>query len=81
MKFEFNREGWLHWPEREDLSLEFMRLLAAAQEGGSAVSECWLTASRMDFADEHSWHREWTRTADANNTRDARKVLAVGWMK
>jgi dienelactone hydrolase len=77
MKFEFNREGWLHWPEREDLSLEFMRLLAAAQEGGSAVSECWLTASRIDFADEHSWHREWTRTADANNKRGA-AALAEG---
>ena len=39
-KLELNREGWVHWPEREDLSLEFMRLLAAAQDGGSTVSEC-----------------------------------------
>ena len=32
MKFEFNRDGWIHWPEREDLSVEFMRLLATAQD-------------------------------------------------
>jgi dienelactone hydrolase len=77
LKFEFNREGWLHWPEREDLSLEFMRLLAAAQEGGSTVSECWLTASRIDFADDNSWYREWTRTADINSQRGA-AALAEG---
>jgi len=77
MKLEFNREGWIHWPEREDLSLEFMRLLAAAQEGGSTVSECWLTASRIDFADDHSWYREWTRTADVNKERGA-AALAKG---
>jgi dienelactone hydrolase len=71
MKFEFNRDGWIHWPEREDLSLEFMRLLASAQDGGSTVSECWLTASRIDFADDHSWYREWIRTADASKARAA----------
>jgi hypothetical protein len=77
MKLEFNRDGWVHWPEREDLSLEFMRLLASAQEGGSTVSECWLTASRIDIADDHSWYREWTRTADVNNERGA-AALAKG---
>jgi hypothetical protein len=69
MRFDLNPDGWICWPEREDLSLEFMRLLAAAQEGGSTVSECWLTASRVDFTDDDSWYREWTATADANNER------------
>jgi dienelactone hydrolase len=69
MRFDLNPDGWVYWPEREDLSLEFMRLLAAAQEGGSTVSECWLTASRVDFTDDDSWYREWTHTADANNER------------
>jgi dienelactone hydrolase len=77
MKSELSREGWVHWPEREDLSLEFMRVLAAAQEGGSTVSECWLTASRIDFADDSSWYREWTRTADISNKRGA-AALAEG---
>jgi hypothetical protein len=69
MRPELNGEGWIWWPEREDLSLEFMRLLAAAQDGGATVSECWLTASRIDFTDDESWHREWVRTADANHAR------------
>jgi dienelactone hydrolase len=77
MKFDFDPAGWIHWPEREDLSLEFMRLLAAAQEGGSTVSECWSAVSRIDFADDCSWHREWTRTAEANDAR-AVATLAEG---
>jgi len=36
---EFDDKGWPAWPEREDLSAEFIKLLAAAQEGGSSVSE------------------------------------------
>ena len=77
MEFDFDPAGWIHWPEREDLSLEFMRLLAAAQEGGSTVSECWSAVSRIDFADDFSWHREWTRTAEANHAR-AVSALAEG---
>jgi dienelactone hydrolase len=71
MRFELNPEGWIWWPEREDLSLEFMRLLAAAQDGGATVSECWLTASRIDFTDDDCWYREWIRTAEANTARAA----------
>jgi dienelactone hydrolase len=77
MRFDLSPEGWIHWPERADLSREFMRLLATAQDGGSTVSECWLTASRIDFADDDSWYQEWTETADANNAR-AEAALAEG---
>ena len=65
----FDQKGWIHWPDSEDLSAEFMRLLGAAQEGGSTVSECFLTASRIDPKDHESWYREWNRTADANHER------------
>src|ERR1700738_1690749 len=61
--------GWINWPDNEDLSIEFMRLLGAAQEGGSTVSECFLTASRIDPKDDDCWHREWKKTADASNVR------------
>jgi dienelactone hydrolase len=61
--------GWINWPDSEDLSIEFMRLLGAAQEGGSTVSECFLTASRIDPKDDDCWHREWKKTADASNER------------
>ena len=45
----------------------FIRILAAAQEGGSSLAECWATASRIDFSDDNSWHREWKKIADTNN--------------
>lgn len=59
----------LFWPEREDLSDEWTRLLVSAQEGGATVSECFLAASRIDVDDDASWHREWKRLADLNDER------------
>ncbi len=49
--------------------MEFLRLLAAAQEGGSAVAECLMAASRIDFDDDESWCLEWKRMADLNAAR------------
>jgi hypothetical protein len=69
MDFDLNPQGWIWWPEREDLSLEFMRLLVSAQEGGATLSEYWFTASRVDFTDNDSWHREWTATAEVTRER------------
>jgi dienelactone hydrolase len=66
---QFDKKGWIHWPDGEDLSAEFLRLLGAAQEGGSTISECFLTASRIDSDDSGSWYREWTRLADASHAR------------
>lgn len=71
MKVEVNPEGWTCWPGREDLSMEFTRLLAGAQEGGSTISECWIAASRIDPADSDSWYREWSALGEANNMRAA----------
>lgn len=69
MGFEVDLPEWVFWPDREELSIEFMRLLAAAQEGGSTFAECWRTSRLIDFADDNSWYREWTKTADANHER------------
>jgi dienelactone hydrolase len=66
---QFRPSGWAQWPDSEDLSGEFARLLGAAQEGGSTVSECFLTASRIDPDDGDSWYREWSKTADASRQR------------
>jgi len=46
-----------------------MKLLVAAQEGGSTVSECLSTAARIRVADDDSWYREWKRAGDTNNER------------
>ena len=69
VRFKVDLPEWVFSSEREDLSVEFMRLLAAAQEGGSSLAECWATASRIDFSDDNSWHREWKKIADTNNER------------
>ena len=59
----------MQWPDNEDYSLQFMRVLGAAQEGGSTISECFLTASRIVPGDDESWHRAWTSIADLNKAR------------
>jgi hypothetical protein len=69
MEFQINPLGCAGWPDREDLSIEFARLLGAAQEGGAAIAECLATASRIDFSDDDSWYREWKKTADTNRER------------
>ncbi|MCR6736226.1 MAG: hypothetical protein NVV83_20015 [Afipia sp.] len=65
----FEAGGWMHWPDNEDYSLQFMRVLGSAQEGGSTISECFLTASRIVTGDDESWYREWNAIADANKAR------------
>jgi hypothetical protein len=69
---ELDDKGWPFWPDQEDLSAEFVKLLAAAQEGGSTVSECWLTLSKINLASERSWSEEWIKTAGLNETRAER---------
>ncbi|MGY2905612.1 alpha/beta hydrolase family protein [Bradyrhizobium sp. URHC0002] len=70
MKVRFGPGGWVQWPDNEEFSIEFMRLLGAAQEGGSMISECFLAASRIDPKDGGaSWYREWMRMADLSNER------------
>jgi dienelactone hydrolase len=51
------------------MSYQFRRSLGETQEGGGAVSECFLAASRMIPGDKESWHREWKRIADFNRKR------------
>lgn len=59
----------MHWPDNEDYSLQFMRVLGSAQEGGSTISECFLAATRIVPGDDESWYREWKALADANKAR------------
>ena len=51
------------------MSYQFRRGLGETQEGGGTVSECFLAASRMIPGDKESWHREWMRIADFNQSR------------
>lgn len=65
----FDPRGWMQWPGNEHYSFQFLRLLGAAQEGGSTVSECLLAASGIDPACEESWYRQWKKAADLNKAR------------
>ena len=49
--------------------MQLARTLGVAQQGAATLSECMLAASRIDPADPNSWHREWTRLAQANRER------------
>ena len=78
MKVRFGPGGWVQWPDNEEFSIEFMRLLGAAQEGGSMIAECFLAASRIDPKDGgDSWYREWMRMADLSNER-ANAAFTIG---
>lgn len=61
--------GWHHWPDHFWTSYQFRRGLGETQEGGGAVSEVFLAASRMKPGDYESWHVEWRRIADENHAR------------
>jgi hypothetical protein len=68
------------WLEREDLLLEFTRLVGASRNGGATIAECLSTANAIDFADDGSWLKEWTTIAEVTGARgDA--ALADGKMQ
>jgi dienelactone hydrolase len=61
--------GWHHWPEHFFMSYQFRRALGETQEGGGAVSEVFLAASRMKPGDLESWHEQWLLIARNNDSR------------
>jgi dienelactone hydrolase len=77
MLSELDPRNPFHWQDREELGIEFARLLGTAQEGGSTVSECLLTAARIDLNDRNSWRQEWQRTATVSHER-GKKALDSG---
>ena len=69
--------GWLQWPDNEAYSFQFMRMLGAAQEGASTVSECFFAARLITPGDDESWYVAWKSVADINNARGV-EALARG---
>jgi dipeptidyl aminopeptidase/acylaminoacyl peptidase len=51
------------------MSYQFRRALGETQEGGGAVSEVFLAASRMKPGDAESWHEQWLLIAQRNDSR------------
>ena len=52
LEFEKDLEGSSIWLDREDLLLEFTRLVGAARDGGSTIAECVSTANAIDLSDD-----------------------------
>jgi hypothetical protein len=61
--------GWPQWPDNEDYSFEFMRVLATAAEGASTVSECFWAARRIEHSNPASWYDAWTAVAVRSTQR------------
>ena len=65
----YSAAGWLQWPDNEAYSFQFMRMLGAAQEGASTVSECFFAARLISPGDDEGWHEAWKSVADINSVR------------
>lgn len=61
--------GWVQWPDNEEYSFEFMRVLASAQEGASTISECFSAARLIASGDDESWYEAWIKIAKTNRAR------------
>jgi dienelactone hydrolase len=65
----YSGAGWLQWPGDEAYSFQFMRMLGAAQEGASTISECFFAARLITPGDDESWYEAWKGAADINRAR------------
>ena len=62
-------DGWKQWPDDEEFSTQFVRVLAAAQDGASTIGECFQAAGHIRAGDRESWHRAWFAPAQRNAAR------------
>ncbi|QRF63333.1 S9 family peptidase [Variovorax paradoxus] len=65
----YEPDGWKQWPGEDELSFQFVRVLAAAQENASTISECFQAASRMVPGDVESWYTQWQRLGKTSEGR------------
>lgn len=57
-------DGWKQWPNDEEFSSQFVRILAAAQDGASTIGDCFQAAGRIAAGDRESWHAAWLVPAE-----------------
>jgi dienelactone hydrolase len=62
-------QGWMQWPGDEEFSAQFVRIMAAAQDGASTVGECFQAAGNVRAGDRDSWHEAWLVPARRNLAR------------
>jgi dienelactone hydrolase len=59
----------MQWPDDEEFSAQFVRILAASQDGASTIGECFQAAGRIRTADRNSWYEAWLIPAERNVLR------------
>ncbi|WP_207478403.1 alpha/beta hydrolase family protein [Arenibaculum pallidiluteum] len=81
-------DGWKQWPEDEEFSAQFVRILAAAQDGASTVGECFQTAGRIRAGDRDGWHEAWlvpaaraAARAEAAEAAGHRLTARANWIR
>ena len=74
----YTPDGWKQWPGDEEFSSQFVRILAAAQDGASTVGECFQTAGRIEAGDREAWHHAWLIPAKRSVTR-AEEAESAGY--
>lgn len=62
-------DGWKQWPGDEEFSAQFVRVLAAAQDGASTIGECFQTAGNIRAGDRDGWHHAWLVPAERSAAR------------
>jgi len=70
-------DGWKQWPGDDEFSAQFVRILAAAQDGASTLGECFQAAGNISAGDRESWHRAWFAPAERSVAR-ARAAEVAG---
>jgi hypothetical protein len=61
--------GWRPWPDSEEYSYFFVRVLATAQGGAATISECISASKNIVPGDGESWFRAWNQLAETNRAR------------
>lgn len=62
-------DKWLRWPDHEEHSLEFLRILAVADDGGSTVRDCFAAADGIIPGNDESWYLAWLAAGQACRER------------
>jgi dienelactone hydrolase len=61
--------GWCSWPDSEEYSYFFLRVLTTAQGGAATISECISASKNIVPGDGESWFRAWNQLAERNRAR------------
>lgn len=71
---------WLPWPDHEEFSIEFSRLVRALQDVSGTVAECRAVGGRIAAGNTEDWYQAWKGQAKACKAR-AGRAFAQGFFQ